>query len=108
MLRRWSCIGSFLLLCALGCAEESSEPVVTPIGLIAQQCATVISCGCPVGINDVEQCVDGASYSVEQLANNAEAAGLEYDGDCAARQVEFYDELGCKLLDDTLLDDPEL
>jgi hypothetical protein len=108
MMRRGSCIGSFLLLFALGCAEESSEPVVTPIGLVAQQCATVISCGCPFGITDVEQCVDGASYSVEQLATMAEAAGLEYDADCAARQVEFFDELGCTLLDDTLQQDPEL
>jgi hypothetical protein len=108
MMRRWSCIGSFLILCALGCAEETSEPVVTPIGLVAQQCATVIACSCPFGINDVQQCVDGASGSVEQLANAAEAAGLEYDADCAARQVAFYEELGCKLQDDTLLQDFEL
>lgn len=107
MMRRLSGLVSVLALCAIalsGCAEEEPEPVITPVALIAQQCAQVISCGCGLGSNaDVQACIDSLSGSVDNVANAAEAAGLVYDADCAARQVAFYEELGCSIQNDELV-----
>jgi hypothetical protein len=107
MLRRWSCISSLLALWSValsGCADDDPDPVITPTALAAQQCAQVIGCSCSFGVNlDVEACIDQLSSSVDQVANAAEAAGLLYDADCAARQVAWYEELGCAIQNDELL-----
>jgi hypothetical protein len=116
MMRRWSWIGSCshaaprltsLALFALvltSCAQEDPDPVITPLALAAQQCGSVIGCGCPFAAGlDIEACTDSASSSIDSIANAAEAAGLLYDADCAARQAEWFDELGCSIQNDELL-----
>ncbi|MFO7565010.1 MAG: hypothetical protein R6X02_20360 [Enhygromyxa sp.] len=106
-MRRQSCIASLLTLWAvtlLGCAEEESEPVISPLALVAQQCAAAVGCGCiPGDDHTVQSCTDSLSGTVEANANAAAAAGLLYDADCAARQVQWYEELGCAIQNGELL-----
>jgi hypothetical protein len=86
-----------------GCNEgEESEPVITPIGLAGQQCAQLVECNCGIG-TDVEGCTQSLSGNFDSVASAAEAAGLEYDADCAARQSKWIDELGCAIENDELL-----
>lgn len=100
----WSPALVLVSIALLGCAQEESDPVISPVALAAQQCATLVSCSCPFAIGlDIEMCVDQLSSSVDSVANAAAAAGLEYDADCAARQVAWYDELGCAIQDDEQL-----
>jgi hypothetical protein len=90
---------------ACGGDDETEEKVVTPSGLAAQQCAQLAKCNCGIG-NDQEAqqaCVDSFSQNLDSTANAADAAGLEYDADCAARQVEWIDEVGCAIQADDLL-----
>jgi hypothetical protein len=88
-----------------GCNDgEESEPVITPRGLAAQQCAQLVQCNCGVG-NDVEGCTASLSSNLDSVASAAEAAGLEYDADCAARQSAWIEELGCAVQEDDLLAD---
>lgn len=108
MMRRRSSIGAVLAfswITLVGCSQEEEEPVISPLALVAQRCAVVVGCGCiPGASNDqVQACTDAQAGTVESTANAAAAAGLLYDGDCAARQVEWFDELGCAIQNTELL-----
>ena len=81
MSSRASWIGSLLALWALalpGCNEgEETEPVISPIGLAAQQCAQLVQCNCGVS-DDIQACTDALSQNFDSVSSAAEAAGLEY------------------------------
>src|SRR5690606_40456492 len=75
-----------------------------PVAWVAQQGTQVIGWSCAVVTPDaIQACIDSLSGSVESTAKAAEAAGLQYDAECAARQVAFYEELGCAIQADELL-----
>jgi hypothetical protein len=94
---------AFLALALPGCNEgEEAEPVINPVGLAAQQCAQLVQCNCGF-TNDVQACTEQLSSSFDSLTSAVEAAGLEYDADCAARQSMWIDELGCSIQNDELL-----
>jgi hypothetical protein len=98
-------IVSVVLVGALapGCAEDEPEDkVVSPGGLAAQQCAQLVACNCGVG-GDAEACTDSLAAQYENDRMQAEAAGLEYDADCASRQVDWIDEVGCAIQADDLI-----
>ena len=108
MMRTWG-VSFFALVALVGlgsCLEtDSSGGSPTPEGLVNQQCSLAVNCSCEGGnqFESVEQCTNSVLPSYDNEKEAAEQAGLEYDEDCATRQFEFMDEIGCGYFTDELL-----
>lgn len=88
---------------ALACGNNDSDgggnEGVSLSDIVGQHCSLAVNCGCaqgdPEDLDSAAQCRESELDRIEPDKEAAEAAGLEFDEECAARESEFWSALGC-------------